>query len=194
MRTEADLGAWEDTTRPANERAALLLDAVGRGGRARLKRLGDWVDRTDEALRRALVEEGRSRGAILPDEAVGWPGKRLLRVARGRESVARVRQNPIVRDEGFLCAHCGLQVEPHGRTARDHCPRCLRSQHVDEVPGDRAADCGQLMDPVSVDIRGSVTVLGYRCRGCGLERVNRAALDGSVPDDWAAIIALSSRT
>ena len=127
----------------------------------------------------------------MPDEAVDWPSKRLLRLARGLEQASRVRTNPVHRDEDFTCAHCGAEVRAHGRTARDHCPHCLRSLHVDVVPGDRAADCGGILDPVGVDRRGDDWVIRYRCRTCGADRTNRAILDGDVPDDWQAVVALS---
>ena len=41
-------------------------------------------------------------------------------------------------DNGFICAHCGKEVEPLGYTSRNHCPFCLWSLHVDINPGDRA--------------------------------------------------------
>lgn len=169
-------------------RASELLDAAT--SRGAIKRLAAELD-ADPELRRAVLDEGRRRGATLPDEAIDWPAKRLLRVARAREAEARVRTNPIHRDEAFECAHCGTPVTPHGRTARDHCPRCLRSLHVDRIPGDRAADCGGILDPVAVDRRGEDWVIRYRCRVCGEQRSNRALLDGDPPDDWEAVVALS---
>ena len=39
-------------------------------------------------------------------------------------------------DSGFICAHCGKEVEPLGYTSRNHCPGCLWSLHLDENPGD----------------------------------------------------------
>lgn len=170
--------------------ARALLDAAA--GRGALKRLAERLD-TDPELRTAVLHEGRKRGADLPDDAMSWPGKRLLRRARGREAPARERSTPIQRDEAFTCAHCGLEVPPHGRTARDHCPGCLRSRHVDVIPGDRASDCGGLLEPVGVTMAGGRTVLQYRCRRCGAEKVNQALLDGGMPDDWSRIIALSAR-
>jgi len=174
----------EDRTRAA----ALLDQARSRGA---IKRLALDVE-ADPALRTAIIDEGRRRGAHLPVDCVDWPAKRLLRVARGLEGPSRQRQNPIARDEGFACMHCGAAVGPHGRTARDHCPRCLHSQHVDRVPGDRAADCGGLLVPVSAERRGEEWILHYRCAACGASRRNRALLDGDPPDAWSAIVALTS--
>lgn len=41
---------------------------------------------------------------------------------------------------------CGRPVVPAGAGSdhRNHCPNCLSSLHVDDEPGDRAADCGVL--------------------------------------------------
>ncbi len=172
----------------AAERARALLDRCT--SRADAKRLAHMLD-GDAELRRAVLEEGKRRGAALPDEALDWPAKRLLRVARGRESESRRRTNPIVRDEDFVCVSCGAEVPPHGRTARDHCPVCLMSVHVDQVPGDRAASCGGLLAPVGVHKRGVDWVIEYRCTRCGTERTNRATLDGDLPDDWEAIMGLA---
>lgn len=174
----------------AREKAReLLAQATTRGA---VKRLGGWIDQHgDDELRAAVVAEGRARGAELPDEAAGWPGKRLVRAALAREEEARVPLNPTKRDEPFRCLHCGLEVPAHGRTARDHCPRCLRSLHVDLVPGDRASDCGGLLDPVDLLVRGDEITIRYRCRRCGASKVNRAVTDGAVPDDPAALAKAS---
>ena len=71
-------------------------------------------------------------------------------------------------ESGFVCAHCGKTVEPLGFTSRNHCPFCLWSLHLDENPGDRASDCGGLMEPVSAEPdpkRGFV--ITHRCTKCG---------------------------
>ncbi|MBN2801346.1 MAG: RNHCP domain-containing protein [Deltaproteobacteria bacterium] len=96
-----------------------------------------------------------------------------------------------MRDEAFTCLHCGAEVPPMGHTARDHCPHCLRSLHVDVVPGDRANPCGGLMDPVGVELAGERVTIHYRCRACGEQHRNKALLDGAQPDTWRAIVALS---
>ena len=53
--------------------------------------------------------------------------------------------------EAFTCRCCGRLVTPDGAASahRNHCPNCLTSLHVDVEPGDRAADCGGLMEPVA---------------------------------------------
>lgn len=174
------------------ERARALLAQVRT--RADAKRVGSELDaETSAGLRRALVEEGRARGADLPDEAVSWPGKRLLRRALARDAAAQVRTNPIAVDESFVCAHCAATVPRAGRTARNHCPFCLHSLHVDVVPGDRAADCGGLLVPDGAVLAGGVWTLHHRCSLCGAERRVRALSDVEVPDDPAALRRVASR-
>jgi predicted Zn-ribbon and HTH transcriptional regulator len=72
--------------------------------------------------------------------------------------------------EDFLCEHCGVETEGTGYT--NHCPKCLWSKHVDIDPGDRAADCGGLMKPVSVEREGDEWVLKHKCTVCGYEKRN----------------------
>lgn len=174
---------------PMLERARALID--GARSRGQLKRDGAAID-ADPRLRDAVIAAARAAGNPLPPQAADWPGKRLLRRARARDVQAQQRTTPIARDEAFTCAHCGLDVPAHGRTARDHCPACLRSLHVDVVPGDRAAGCGGLLDPIGLVGSPHAPRIRYRCRRCGAERVNQAILDGAPPDDWAAVIAVSS--
>ena len=38
-------------------------------------------------------------------------------------------------DESFICENCGKKVTKLGYTARDHCPYCLYSKHLDINPG-----------------------------------------------------------
>ena len=171
------------------ERAVALLEEAT--SRRAINRLAASLDQ-DPDLRRAVWDEGRRRGVELDETALRWPARRLLRVARGREAEARQRHNPIAVDESFDCGHCGTRVPAHGRTARNHCPRCLRSLHVDDVPGDRAADCGGLMDPVGFELKGGHPTLRHRCRRCGAERRVRVIMDGDVSDDWSAVVKISA--
>ncbi|MCZ6792291.1 MAG: RNHCP domain-containing protein [Planctomycetota bacterium] len=97
-------------------------------------------------------------------------------------------------NDGFTCEHCGLEVLPLARASyRNHCPRCLWSRHVDDAPGDRAASCGGLMEPVELSGSTSVgwTIL-HRCTVCGARRPNRAAVDDRrQPDDWERLLELA---
>ncbi len=168
-------------------RACELLE--GATSRGALKRLSRVLD-DDPVLRAEVVTVARARGIEIPDDVDTWPSKKLLRRARGREEASRVRTNPISRDEAFTCAHCTMAVPVHGRSSRDHCPFCLRSLHVDVVPGDREASCGGILDPVGVERRGTRTMIHYRCRACAESRVNQALTDGEPPDDWGQVVAL----
>ena len=55
-------------------------------------------------------------------------------------------------NDSFTCKVCGRLCTPQnaGSDHRNHCPNCLSSLHVDLEPGDRASDCGGIMDPVAV--------------------------------------------
>lgn len=83
----------------------------------------------------------------------------------------------------FRCGHCGFEVggDAPGTAHRNHCPNCLWSRHVDDdSPGDRDAECGSLMEPIAISVRGDGEwVLVHRCRGCDHLRLNRTAGDDS---------------
>lgn len=178
-----EAGEAADTAREARI-TAWLTEAMSRGA---VKRAAAELD-ADPDLRRRLL----TRASHLPPEAASWPAKKLLRRARARDQAARIRTNPIARDEAFTCAHCGADVPAHGRTARDHCPHCLRSLHVDVIPGDRAARCGGILDPVGVEpLGGGEWRLIYRCRRCDAVRHNRVLRDGEPPDDWSVVVELA---
>ena len=50
--------------------------------------------------------------------------------------------------DSFTCKACGRLVVSDGAGSghRNHCPNCLSSLHLDNEPGDRASDCGSVMD------------------------------------------------
>lgn len=98
-------------------------------------------------------------------------------------------------NQPFTCAVCGAEVPPlAGGGYRNHCPACLHSLHVDVNPGDRASDCGGVLEPVAVERSGKKGwVIVHRCRRCGAVRRNRAALDDpETPDDYDTLVALAS--
>jgi hypothetical protein len=71
-----------------------------------------------------------------------------------------------------------VSTDAPGTAHRNHCPNCLWSRHVDDSPGDRAAECGSSMEPVAVMVRnGGEWVLIHRCTGCGELKANRTAGD-----------------
>ena len=82
--------------------------------------------------------------------------------------------------DSFTCKVCGRPVVAAGAASdhRNHCPNCLSSLHLDNEPGDRAADCGGIMDPVGVWVRknGEWAII-HRCRRCGHLSSNRVAAD-----------------
>jgi ribosome biogenesis GTPase len=80
----------------------------------------------------------------------------------------------------FECSNCGASVSTEGAGSehRNHCPQCLYSLHLDNEPGDRAACCGGLMEPVAVWVKkcGEWAII-HRCRDCGELSSNRVAAD-----------------
>ena len=58
-------------------------------------------------------------------------------------------------NENFICKNCNSLVSPEeaGTGHRNHCPYCLSSIHVDDIPGDRTILCKGIMDPITVWVR-----------------------------------------
>lgn len=92
-------------------------------------------------------------------------------------------------DEDFVCEVCGSHVNHLGYTARDHCPYCLFSKHVDNNPGDRMCFCHGRLKPIAIE-RGKKDgyKIVYRCEKCGAIKKNKAAHD----DNMDLIIDISS--
>lgn len=89
--------------------------------------------------------------------------------------------------ENFTCEHCGHAVKGTGYT--NHCPKCLWGKHVDINPGDRAADCGGMMEPVRIEgIVDSYRVV-HKCVKCGFVRANSVSKE----DDPEAVLACAAR-
>lgn len=62
--------------------------------------------------------------------------------------------------------------------------------HLDLEPGDRAADCGGVMEPLAVWCRrGGEWALVHRCRECGALSSNRIAAD----DNPALLVSIAAR-
>jgi len=94
--------------------------------------------------------------------------------------------------DSFTCLHCGQKVaiKTFGTAPRNHCPHCLWSVHLDEVPGDGRAGCGGHMEPVAVWVRrGGGWALIHRCNKCGVFRSNCIAGD----DNELALLSLAVR-
>jgi len=101
-----------------------------------------------------------------------------------RENKRRTFENSYYKNhpcnESFTCRHCGrlVTLEGAGTRHRNHCPNCLTSLHVDDAPGDRAADCGGRMEPIAVWVkRGGEWAILHRCSRCGKISANRVAAD-----------------
>ena len=92
-----------------------------------------------------------------------------------------------MRDEEFICENCQKKVEKLNYTARDHCPYCLYSKHVDINPGDRQNTCQGLLKPISIEKFKSTYKIIYKCQNCHQLHKNIMAND----DNYNKIIELS---
>ena len=69
-------------------------------------------------------------------------------------------------DEQFVCENCGKSVEKLKYSARDHCPYCLYSKHVDILPGDRKNKCHGLLKPIDIEKHKNTYKIIYKCSKC----------------------------
>ena len=92
-----------------------------------------------------------------------------------------------MRDEVFICENCGKEVDTLKYTARDHCPYCLYSKHVDINPGDRMNSCKGLLRPVEIEKFKDTFKIIYKCEKCNDIHKNIMAKD----DNMNEIINLS---
>lgn len=92
-----------------------------------------------------------------------------------------------MKDENFICEYCGKEVTKLNYTARDHCPYCLYSKHVDIMPGDRQNDCKGLLKPIKIEKFKNTYKIIYQCDSCKELHKNIIAND----DDMDLIIELS---
>lgn len=80
-------------------------------------------------------------------------------------------------DEEFICENCGRKVPKLNYTARDHCPFCLYSKHVDILPGDRSNTCQGLLKPIDVEKFKDTYKIIYQCEKCHQQHKNIIAAD-----------------
>ena len=92
-------------------------------------------------------------------------------------------------NEGFVCENCGRDVYKSSYTARDHCPYCLYSKHVDIMPGDRQNECKGLLKPIAIEKFKDTYKIVYKCNKCNQIHKNIMAND----DDFDLIIELSKK-
>lgn len=90
-------------------------------------------------------------------------------------------------DENFICENCNKEVSKSNYTARDHCPYCLYSKHVDINPGDRLNTCHGLLEPIGIEKFKNTYKIIYKCEKCNQLHKNIMAND----DNMDLIINLS---
>ena len=90
-------------------------------------------------------------------------------------------------DEEFVCENCGMKITKLGYTARDHCPHCLYSKHLDIMPGDRQNTCHGLLKPIGIEKFKDTYKILYKCTSCNKPHKNIMAKD----DNMDLIIELS---
>ncbi|MEG1597522.1 MAG: RNHCP domain-containing protein [Bacilli bacterium] len=93
-------------------------------------------------------------------------------------------------DEEFICDYCHQQISKLKVSARDHCPFCLYSKHVDNLPGDRKNTCLGLLKPIGIEKFNDTYKIVYRCEKCKKIHKNIMAID----DNMDLIIELSKET
>ena len=97
-------------------------------------------------------------------------------------------------NDPFNCLVCGHDVAPLETGFRSHCPQCLWSLHVDEIPGDRASPCNGLMRPIAVEQEHADWYVVHLCEMCGVRKRNRLALhDPKQPDSWDEVVRIASQ-
>ena len=82
-----------------------------------------------------------------------------------------------MRDEDFTCEYCGREIKALGYTARDHCPYCLCSKHVDINPGDRLEQCHGRLVPIELEKHKDTYKIVYKCDKCHMIKKNIMAKD-----------------
>lgn len=91
-------------------------------------------------------------------------------------------------DVSFCCRNCGYEVKPLGYTARDHCPKCLYSIHIDNNPGDRANPCLGDLVPINIEKFKDTYKIIYKCSKCNEIKKNIMAID----DDFDVVLKITS--
>ncbi len=80
-------------------------------------------------------------------------------------------------DESFTCEYCKKDVAKLNYTARDHCPYCLASKHVDINPGDRMNNCHGKLVPKDIEKYKNTYKIVYECDKCHEVKRNIMAID-----------------
>lgn len=85
-----------------------------------------------------------------------------------------------MRNEEFICENCWKKINIHPSwSARNHCPFCLYSKHLDDkFPWDRASQCGALMKPIWIDHKKwKWYMIIHKCEKCSKIIPNKIAED-----------------
>ena len=90
-------------------------------------------------------------------------------------------------DEEFICDNCKRKVSKLIYSARDHCPYCLYSKHVDINPGDRNNTCQGMLKPIGIEKFKDTYKIIYMCEKCKEKHKNIISRD----DDIDLVINLS---
>jgi len=83
-------------------------------------------------------------------------------------------------NEGFECENCWKLIEKHTEgSARNHCPYCLYSKHLDnKFPWDRESKCLWIMKPIGIDYKKNKwNMIKHKCIKCWKEILNKIAPD-----------------
>ena len=83
-------------------------------------------------------------------------------------------------DDSFICENCNKYVDKLNYTARDHCPFCLYSKHVDINPGDRLNQCKGLLQPIEIEKFKNTYKIIYKCKKCNQLHKNIVAKDDNI--------------
>ena len=72
----------------------------------------------------------------------------------------------------------GRKVRITGKGRCNVTNNCDIKDFLDNIPGDRSADCGGIMEPISIYVRpDGEWALIHRCKKCGELKINRIAAD-----------------
>lgn len=90
----------------------------------------------------------------------------------------------------FTCLNCKKNVVAlTNGSYRNHCPFCLYSRHMDDVPGDRKSEYLGLMKPTEFRYH---TKKGYQlehvCTVCSKRQWNKVAVDSEQNDHFLSWI------
>ncbi len=83
-------------------------------------------------------------------------------------------------NDSFICENCSKKIDKHpSGSARNHCPHCLYSKHLDEdFPWDRNSKCFSLMSPIWIDHKKNKGyMIKHKCQKCWKEILNKIAPD-----------------